>query len=165
MLPKLVHTIVLLVSILLASSQAQNQDLSIDLRPYRIVETEDENGDIQEQLVLADSAEPGEQIVYQLLLRNNSNSPKDSVVAAAPIPVGTHYIANSATHDDSFLRLEFSLDGETFAPEPLYMVIEDEDGERQVEANPSDYRALRWLLLRPLRGEEVLELHYRVTVQ
>lgn len=97
----------------------------------------------REVLAPADQAKPGELLEYRALYLNSGTSEARGLAATLPIPRGTQYVRGSAAP----LKVEASLDGQTFAPVPLMRKERLANGRTVMREVPvSEYRALRWPL-------------------
>ena len=97
----------------------------------------------REVLAPADQAKPGELLEYRALYKNSGTSEARGLAATLPIPRGTQYVQGSAAP----LKVEASLDGQTFAPVPLMRKERLANGKTVMREVPvSEYRALRWPL-------------------
>lgn len=115
--------------------------------------------------LLSEDAEimPGQIIEYELSYTNVSNEPLFEVNATAGIPEETAFIDGSATQSAS-LEPEYSVDGSNFSTPPVYIDVENEDGETErIEASSEAYRALRWQI-QELGSNESRSFIYRVQV-
>jgi uncharacterized repeat protein (TIGR01451 family) len=146
----------------------ESDDVGVQLAAFVVTEVVLADGTRSETFAEAEVVFPGQVIEYRLVATNRTAA----VVAAGrltlvgPVPASTRYVADSATAGGADSRLEASLDGETFAEPPLFVVETGADGrEVEVEADPGDYRALRWVVLKALEPGEAISLHYRVVVQ
>lgn len=171
---KLVHhsrIVLLLLAGVLAFAQAQSAEpdaLPVDLTAFVVTDVALDDGSVSEQFTEAEEVFPGQVIEYRLNAANRSGAvlPAGRLTLIGPVPSQTRYVADSATATSPDARLEASLDGETFAEPPLLVVETDADGrEVEVEADPGDYRALRWVVVQPLQPDEEIVLRYRVVVQ
>lgn len=101
---------------------------------------------------------PGEVLVYTLNYRNVGNEKTTLVNVDNPLPVGTRYMADSATG----ATVNFSVDGgKTYgAPEHLMKI----EPKKRSKAQVSDYTNIRWVLGEILPGQSG-KLSYRVRVE
>jgi uncharacterized repeat protein (TIGR01451 family) len=89
----------------------------------------------------AASARPGDVLQYIVDYKNQGKSAARSLVVTLPLPVGTEYIAGSASPVASLA----SVDGIVFAPVPLMRKVTQADGKIIEQALPAaSYRFLRW---------------------
>lgn len=141
---KILSSLVLLA----ATSLALASPLQVSLQALKVAE----NASGHESLVVADTAAPGDIIVYQAVYTNTSAEPLQAVKPEIPIPAGLTVIEGSATPE----AIEVSLDGKTFAALPLL----------DAEGNPlplSQLRSFRWLVP-ALSPSESITVSIRATV-
>lgn len=107
---------------------------------------EKDNGEIERQLVAADSVVPGDNVIYTITFTNIGTEATENVVIVNPIAENLSYIEGSAFGPGT--KIEFSADGgESFAAAEELMVASSE-GQRP--ATIEDYTHLRWTLLNDL---------------
>ena len=150
------------------AQQAEPDAVGVDLTAFVVTEVVDDDGSVSEVFTEAEAVFPGQVIEYRLLATNRSAAliPAGRLTLVGPVPPETRYLADSGSPGGPDWRLEASLDGDAFAEPPLFVSETDAEGrEFEVEADPGDYRALRWVVLRPLQPDEEIVLHYRVVVQ
>ena len=163
--------VTLLLAGCLAWVQAQQADpdpVSVELTAFVVTEVVLDDGRVTEEFAEAQAVFPGQVIEYRLTATNRSGAilPAGRLALVGPVPAETRYLADSATATGPDGRLEASLDGEAFAEPPLLVTETDAEGrEVEVEADPGDYRALRWVVLRALQPDEEIVLRYRVVVR
>lgn len=159
----------LLVSLLACAAMAQGDEpVQVDLEAFLVRTVTLQDGTTEERFSPATRARPGQVIEYRLAVTNTDELPlpPESVRVVGPVPEGTAYVADSAAPIAGAARLEASLDGATFAVPPLLVTVTNEAGEEvEVEADPADWAALRWVVLEPLEPGQGLRLVYRVTVR
>ena len=144
------------------------EPVTVALNAFVVTEVTLDDGTVVEEFAEAEAVFPGQVIEYRLIATNRSEAvlPAGRLTLVGPVPEQTRYVADSATASGPDRRLEASLDGEVFAEPPLLVTETDADGrEVEVEVDPEDYRALRWVVLRPLQPGEELVLTYRVVVR
>jgi uncharacterized repeat protein (TIGR01451 family) len=96
--------------------------------------------DGRESIVLADSAKPGDILVYDVTYTNAANEAVRDFVATLPIPQATEYIPGSAKP----AAVKASLDARTFSALPLKRKVQ-RNGREVEEAVPlGEYRYLQW---------------------
>lgn len=141
--------------------------VTVRLDSYLVsVETESD-GSVVERFSEAVSAYPGQIIEYRVvaIVGAEAGLPAATLALVGPIPDGTEYLLESATPSSDDVTLQASLDAVTFAVPPLVTTVTDADGrEVEVEAEASAYRAVRWLVTRPLVAGDRVELVYRVVI-
>lgn len=154
------------VSVVLAQGP-DVEPVRVELSAFLVSEVVLEDGSTEERFAEATSAYPGQVIEYRLVAyhQGGTDLPPGTITLVGLVPLETAYLPGSATPGADAYRFEASLDGESFSEPPLLVLTTDESGaEVEVEADESDYRALRWVVLTTLKpGDEVL-LVYRVTV-
>ncbi|MDH3747806.1 MAG: hypothetical protein OER97_06325 [Gammaproteobacteria bacterium] len=103
---------------------------------------ENEDGDSEKQLVVAETVIPGERVVYTIVFENVGDAAAENVVITNPISESLTYVAGSASNDS--MKVEFSVDdGKTFGlASELRMV--DNGIERPATTN--DYTHVRWVM-------------------
>lgn len=163
-------TAALLLGLLsLTAAQAPDDNpLSVTLAQFMVSEVAADDGTVDEVFSAADQVHPGDTLEYRLHVENISDTPlaAQTVKLLGPVPEGTFYVADSATPSSSLFRVEVSADGDIFGVAPLFITVTGEDGvEEQVEVDPSEYVAVRWVLLNPFTAGESYEFSYRVVVR
>ena len=157
----------LLVTLLGLSSALSQDNVTVALEGYIVTLEEAADGTVTEMFEPAETANPGDLVEYRLELVNVSNETLDGeLFATGPVPANTFYLEGTALEGADY-RLQFSADGgETFEEAPLTEQITNEQGEtEEVIIDPTDYNAVRWILLTPLAAEESRTLVYRVEVR
>lgn len=96
---------------------------------------------------------PGEEILWEMTLTNNSAQAVKNISFDGDIPNGTVYVTNSAS------GVEFSLDGNVFSRTPM---VRDQNGSSKA-APVSAYRAIRFTV--SLNARETKTLTYKTTVK
>jgi hypothetical protein len=114
----------------------------------------------KETLAPADQAKPGDVIEYRATYHNSGASSVRELAATLPIPIGSEYIARSASPAPSLA----SLDGRTFSPLPLKRRVHLADGRDVMQDVPiSEYRSLRWALgTLPAQGVRTVRARVRL---
>lgn len=98
------------------------------------------------RFVPAGRLEAGDEVHYTLRVRNPGTNPVTDVQVTKRMPVGLHYLADSAT--GPACDIEFSSDGGvTFQPRPV----------------ADEYTHVRWTLRRPLPPGAMALLRFRAT--
>ena len=129
-----------------------------------------DDGATEERFSSAETAEPGAVLEYRLNVENVGDATlPEGLALTGPVPGEVRYLDLSATPAEGAAgaRLEFSADGgATFSEPPVMITVTNEEGEEEeVVADPSQYNAVRWLLLTPLAPEAKLDFRYRVAVR
>ena len=102
----------------------------------------------------ADSARPGDLVVYTARYRNAGKDDASAVQLTVPVPTGMDYQGHAA--DEKHPPQLASLDGKTFAPVPLTHKVKNAQGQEMVQPVPlSEYRFLRWNVARLAAGASV----------
>ena len=93
--------------------------------------------------VPAARAVPGDLVEYRATYSNNGKASIADVLAVIPVPVGTTFVAGSASPSSG---VQASADGgQTFAPIPLKRIVKGADEKLHEELVPlAEYRVLRW---------------------
>lgn len=152
---------------LLTQVNAQTQNpVTVTLESYIVSEVTLDDGSTEERFTLGTQARPGQLIEYRLLAMNTSDEslPGGNLMITGPVPEGTTYQANSASLPPEAATLTFSVDGETFAAEPVVLVTNAEGVQEEVAALPETFVAVRWAVSDVLEPGESLEFSYRVVV-
>jgi uncharacterized repeat protein (TIGR01451 family) len=124
----------------------------------------DEKG--QEQLVVADTAEPGDLVEYQLSYHNSGDQALSGLAITGPVPANTEYVAASAGSATPHEQLVSIDAGESFETEPVKRVERQRDGtSREVVVPPGAYTHLRWLPRSPIAPGETQVFRYRVRIR
>ena len=147
------------------SAMAQEGPLESLLNVYRIEVEEADDGSIQETLVEAEEAAPGESLEYVLTYRNVGDQVLRGFVIKNRIPENTNYLGET---DSANIGADFlvSIDyGVTWEDVPVTRVVTDSTGaERTIVIPPAQYTNISWLVNEDLAPESEFELHYRVTI-
>ncbi len=142
---------VVLATLPLAAMARPQVELSMSAEKAVTVE---ENGEKRTKWVPADSAAPGDQILYTLTYSNKGDEAATNVVVDNPIPQDTVYIVDSAAGDGA--DIAFSIDaGKTYKKPSLltYEVVVDGKPEER-KATPDSYTNVRWVIQRIDAGAE-----------
>lgn len=90
---------------------------------------------------LAEAGKPGDVVEYVGTYRNTGTTAAGKLLATIPVPVGTTFVAGSATPSAA----QASTDGVRFAAMPLLRTVRQADGSTRQEPEPlSAYRFVRW---------------------
>lgn len=103
---------------------------------------ENEDGEAEKQLVVAETVVPGERVVYTITFVNVGEEPAQNVVITNPIAESLTYVAGSATNGS--MTVEFSADGGKTFGLPGELRINDEGIDRP--AATQDYTHVRWVM-------------------
>jgi len=150
------------------AQQAAPEVVGVALTAFVVTEVVLDDGSVTEAFAEAEAVFPGQVIEYRLIATNRSGAvlPAGRLTLVGPVPGQTRYLGGSATATGADVRLEASVDGETFDEPPLFVVETNaKNREVEVEADPGDYQALRWVVLRALQPDEEIVLRYRVVVE
>ena len=119
----------------------------------------------EERFRPADEVIPGDIIEYRIAYRNQSGGALSGFIVEGPIPAGAIYVAGSAANVND-AALEVLVDGEDWQREPAYKTVTTLEGARtRIPATPSDYRAIRWILTKPLSDQTAVAGVYRIQVR
>ncbi len=149
-----------------AQGEAQVEPVAVTLESYLVTTVTLDDGTTEERFSSAETATPGEVLEYRLAVQNQSGETlPEGLALTGPVPSEVQYFPSATPAEAA--RLEFSADGgETFAEPPVMIMVTNEEGEEEeVVADPSQYNAVRWLLLTPLAPEASMNFRYRVTVR
>ena len=149
-----------------AQGAAQESPVAVTLESYLVTTVTLEDGTTEERFSSAETAKPGEVLEYRLEVHNQSGETlPEGLALTGPVPSEVQYFPSATPASNA--RLEFSADGGvTFSEPPVMITVTNEEGEEEeVVADPSQYNAVRWLLLTPLESEASLDFRYRVTVR
>jgi hypothetical protein len=132
---------------------AQQSPLELKLERFVITQVEQE-GEMTELRAAAFESRPGDMIEEVLTATNLTDNALAGVTLEIPVPVGSSYLADSATVLDSggeIIVAQFSFDnGSSFGFAPLFKTITVlEDGKevvKEVLVDPTEYTHVRWLL-------------------
>lgn len=126
-----------MMAVCMAGTAIAADSLSNMLSVARIVSQSDGN----EHSEPANSAKPGDVLEYTALYRNAGAGAVRKLEVTLPIPEGTEYLAGQAHPAGAWA----SIDGKTFAPQPLHRRVAKADGAMVDELVPlQEYRFLRW---------------------
>lgn len=140
---KIKQHVLSMVVFVLASGVAASSAAQVTLEnSIRKVLTEvNPQGEVQRELVAAESVVPGDELQYIIQFKNEGELPVDAgtIVITNMIPEHTEYLKGTAF--GSGTQIKYSIDGEAFAA-PQDLKVADADSERP--ADPTDYAAIRW---------------------
>jgi len=107
-------------------------------------------------LVAATKVVPGDQVVWQTTARNSCASPAANVVINQAVPEHMVLVADSATGADT--RIQYSLDGKSFASLAELAVTEADGSKRPARAD--DVRHVRWMLNGSIGANQSASVRY-----
>ncbi len=110
----------------------------------------------------AERVSPGQTLRYTIVAANKGNEPARALAPVARVPAGTAYVA--ATAPSGPARLEFSLDGSTFAERPM-ITVQTPNGPIRRAADPNTYVAVRWSGVKLLAPGASTAFSYTVRVR
>lgn len=120
----------------------QQSHLQVTTIVQKEIVVENDSGDSETRLVVAESVIPGERVVYTITFENVGDAAAENVVITNPIAESLTYVAGSASNDE--MRVEFSADGgRTFGPASELTVV---DGDIERRATTNDYTHVRWVM-------------------
>ncbi len=136
----------------LAATFAVAQDapsgaLSLKTVVQKMVQVVEETGETRTELVPAEVAVPGDEIVYTTTFTNVGDEPADNVLITNPIPAEMRYAAGSAFGPGA--DIEYSADGGVNYSDAASLLVSDAGGQQRV-ASVDDYTHIRWQLTEPL---------------
>jgi len=103
----------------------------------------------------------GERVRFVIEARNTGSSSALHLTPMDPIPAHMSYVPGSAR--DGSATVEFSLDGRTFSPHPT-IKIKTAKGTISKPADPSQYRAIRWVTHAALAARRSFTYSYEAQV-
>lgn len=103
----------------------------------------------------------GERVRFVLEAKNSGDSSALHFTPSDPIPANMSYVPGSARDGNS--TLEFSLDGKTFSAHPA-IKVKTAKGTITKPADPSSYRAIRWVTRVPLPANHTFTYSYEAQV-
>ena len=153
---------VFLSACLLCGLPAAASGLAATQSMERVVQMEYEDGSTEFEFVPADTAKPGEELVYLVNYRNEGDEPEGDVVMTLPVPDDMVYVEDSILTEAEAAKVDFSVDGgKSFAPRDDLIVAEGEDVR---EAGARDITHVRWTLRRAVAPGEGGTLAFRATL-
>lgn len=129
-------------------------DIKVKLENQRIVFKEN-----KETYEPADKAQPGDTLIYRIILSNSGDSEARKLQPVGPIPDGTVYIKEKYLYETLF-----SLDGKKFEKEPKIKV---QEGKKEVlkDAPIEMYKQVKWIIDKPLKPNQTLVVSYKVKLK
>lgn len=103
----------------------------------------------------------GERVRFIIEAHNAGNSNALHLAPSDPIPAHMSYVPGSAK--DGSATVEFSLDGRAFSPHPT-VKVKTAKGMVSKPADPSMYRAIRWITHVPLPANHTFTYSYEAQV-
>jgi uncharacterized repeat protein (TIGR01451 family) len=104
------------------------------------------DGKQQVRYVPAETTVPGDTLRFTLTYKNSGDEPAMDVVLDNPVPTGTSYLTDTATHTEA-TELLFSIDGGATYKNPTlltYTVTLPNGGTESRVASPEQYTHVRW---------------------
>lgn len=114
----------------------------------------------------ADEARPQDVLEYRVTYANTGDATVRNVTVVDPVPVGTEYIARTATRPNEG-AVEFSIDGgDTYHVWPIRIKKRTAEGtEVEVEATPDLVTHIRWIIASDFEPETEITFSYRAIVK
>jgi uncharacterized repeat protein (TIGR01451 family) len=114
----------------------------------------------------ADEARPQDVLEYRVTYANMSETTVRNVTVVDPVPVGTEYIARTATRPNEG-AVEFSIDGgKTYHSWPIRIKTQSAEGEVvEKEATPDMVTHIRWIIASDFEPETEITFSYRAIVK
>ncbi|MGZ6196282.1 MAG: hypothetical protein ACXWNL_01340 [Vulcanimicrobiaceae bacterium] len=103
----------------------------------------------------------GDLVRYTIAASNSGDSPALKLTPVGPVPKATSFVPGSARAAGAFA--EFTLDGKTWSAHPM-LSTKTPNGIVAKPADPSLYRAVRWITKRALPPKSVFVYSYDVRV-
>lgn len=103
----------------------------------------------------------GERVRFVIEAHNAGSSNALHLSPSDPIPAHMSYVPGSAK--DGTATVEFSLDGKSFSPHPT-VKVKTSKGMGSKPADPSMYRAIRWVTHVPLPANHTFTYSYEAQV-
>ena len=103
----------------------------------------------------AETAGPGQKLIFTLQYKNDGNEKATNVKVDNPIPDNTVYIVGSGIGKNS--KMLFSIDGGKTYKQPSLLTYEETlpDGKKvKKQASPEQYTHVRWVISEVLPGNE-----------
>ncbi|MDQ2871827.1 MAG: hypothetical protein M3R35_01715 [Candidatus Eremiobacteraeota bacterium] len=121
---------------------------------------EQHNGRMTQRTIEGLVLKPGDRVRYIISANNSGTSPAIALVPLGPIPKATSYVLGSAHGSGA---AQFTLDGKTWAAKPE-LSVKTASGIVKRPADPSLYRAVRWIARRSLAPHKNAVFSYDVRV-
>lgn len=103
----------------------------------------------------------GDRVRFVIEARNDGNSAALKLTPSDPIPAHMSYVAGSAK--DGAATLEFSLDGKSWSAHPT-IAVKTAKGVVRKAADPSLYKAIRWVSRAPLAPHHAVTYTFEAQV-
>jgi uncharacterized repeat protein (TIGR01451 family) len=116
--------------------------LNMEIKAEREMTVTDDKGNTRTEKVTADTASPGDTVLYTLTYSNSGDEAAANVKIDNPIPEGNRYLPNSAWGENS--ELFFSIDGGKTFKKASALTYQIEGNTRT--AAPEQYNAVRWVV-------------------
>jgi hypothetical protein len=152
---------------LAGSAGAQNSPLKVTASTLLVTEVKDDSKTVEK---LTDTANrgvsPGDLLQLQQRVENTSRAAVRQLKLNMAVPAATTFLGQQCDVDG--VTALFSIDGRTYAAEPLKKFVtvteNGQDVKKEVTVNPSEYTNVRWQLPE-LKGSGVVTCFIRVTVK
>lgn len=145
---------IFLISLTFSLPVYARPNVKVKLENQKIVLKED-----KETYEPADKAQPGDTLIYRIVLSNLGDSEARKLQPVGPIPEGTIYIKEKYLYETLF-----SLDGKKFEKEPKIKV---QEGKKEILKNaPIEmYKQIKWIIDKPLKPNQTLVISYKVKLK
>lgn len=152
----------IIATFLLAAATSAMAQVTLENTVQKVETFVNDTGEPQRRLVDAESVVPGDELRYTITFTNAGSEVVDagSIVITNPIPPETEYLDGTAF--GSGTEIDFSLDGETFAPADELMISQ---GGAEVIASAKDYRSIRWVFQPALEPGETGNVSFNVRLK
>ncbi len=152
---------------LAGGADAQNSPLKVTSSTLLVTEVKQDSGTVE---TLTDTANrgvsPGDLLQLQQRVENTSRTTVRQLKLNMAVPAATTFLGQQC--DVQGVTALFSIDGRTYAAEPLKKFVtvteNGQDVKKEVTVNPSEYTNVRWQLPE-LRGGAVVTCFIRATVK
>ena len=145
----------LITLLLLAPAVALAQPkISVSMKAEKEV-VEVINGKQVTKRIPAQTADPGQRLIFTLQYKNDGNEKATNVKVDNPIPENTVYVVGSGIGKNS--KMLFSIDGGKNYKQPSLLTYEETlpDGKRiKKQASPEQYTHVRWVISEVPPGKE-----------
>lgn len=105
--------------------------------------------------------EAGDVVRFVIEASNKGNSPALNLTPADPIPAHMTYVPGSAKNSSA--TVEFTLDGKTWSAHPV-VAVKTAKGTVKKAADPSLYKAIRWVTHAPLAANATFTYSFEARV-